>query len=88
MRNNRRIFKRLLAGMLAVLMALTVVYTGEPKVKVQAAGTKLIAFTFDVWKFLKLMEVKDRQLSNIYFISITDDESKFDKSISKIFLQS
>ena len=47
MRNNRRIFKRLLAGMLAVLMALTVVYTGEPKVKVQAAGTKLIAFTFD-----------------------------------------
>ena len=47
MRNSTSIYRRLLAGMLAFLFALTLVVTGEPRVKVQAAGTKLIAFTFD-----------------------------------------
>ncbi len=47
MKKSRRVFQKMLAGLLAVLIAFTLVYVGEPKVKVEAAGTKLIAFTFD-----------------------------------------
>lgn len=47
MGNSRRILKRFFAGMMALLLALTMVITDKPKVKVEAAGPKLIAFTFD-----------------------------------------
>ena len=39
--------RRIVSMLMALVIAFTMVVTEKPKVKVQAAGPKLIAFTFD-----------------------------------------
>ena len=52
----------------------------------QFLNIQLMPSTFEVTKFLKLINIKELHPSNIYVISFTEDESKFEKSISIIAL--